>query len=70
MCSFFVCLAPAEQSFDLVNTCISHWNPSTHINTAYLITTKQSNNKSVFQKTQKHISVHVLSNLMIINNTY
>ena len=28
------------------------WNPGIHINTACLLTTKQVNNKSFFQKTQ------------------
>ena len=50
-------------------TCISHRNPSIHINTAYLITTKQFINKSIFQRTQQYNAVHVQSNLMIINNT-
>ena len=52
------------------STCISHWNPSIHINTAFLITKKQANNKSFFQKIQLHNAVHVLSDLMVINKTY
>ena len=42
---------------------------SIHVKTAYLLTRKQANNKSFFQKAQEHNAGHLLSILMIINNT-
>ena len=36
----------------------------------YLLTTKQANYESFFQKTQQHNAVHVLINLITISNTY
>ena len=52
MCSFFDWLR-ATCKYLYPSTCISHWNPNIHINTAHLITTKRANNRSFFKKRKR-----------------